>query len=187
MTQGGAVYRKRLERHYESRWAKPSERLRWRRGPVQELPGDFEVLAIKRSAGVVAYATVCMSQPEDAERLELHVLAPETAGLAERMSELLTIVAYFHRTGARLGLGHTVNLGEPWIGGAECTHGLLSLPYLDGPALEWMSEPRVRFLWLLPITEGELRFKKEKGLEALEQRFEQEGLDYLDLLRQSVV
>jgi hypothetical protein len=103
------------------------------------------------------------------------------------MIELLTIVAHYHRTGRPLGLGHTVNFGEPWLSGSACTRGLISLPYLDGEELEWLDEPRVRFLWLIPITEAEVAFKIQHGLDALEERFEEAAFDYLDPLRASVI
>lgn len=50
-----------------------------------------------------------------------------------------------------------------------------------------MSEPRVRFLWLLPITRAEREFKKARGTGALKQRFEEAQLDVLDPRRASVV
>jgi hypothetical protein len=80
-----------------------------------------------------------------------------------------------------------VNIGRPWVEGSTCTHGLVSLPYLDGPSMEWMREPAVRFLWLIPITESERDFKAREGLGALEARFEAAGFDYLDLMRPTVV
>lgn len=109
------------------------------------------------------------------------------ATIRPRIVELLTVVAHYHRNGHRLGLGHTVNFGEPWLPGSACTRGLISLPYLDGEALEWLDEPRVRFLWLIPVTDDEVAFKAEHGLDALEERFEAAAFDYLDPLRASVV
>lgn len=45
----------------------------------------------------------------------------------------------------------------------------------------------IRFLWLIPITEEELRYKKENGLEALENIFEETEFNYIDPFRDSVV
>ena len=81
------------------------------------------------------YATICMSQPDDADCLELHMFAPK---LNDRMAELLVATAHYHRTGQSLGLGHSVNFGMPWWDGSSCDRGLISLPYLDGPKLEWL-------------------------------------------------
>jgi len=50
-----------------------------------------------------------------------------------------------------------------------------------------METPRVRFLWLVPITDAELELKKRDGVEALETMFEIAAFDYLDPQRRSVV
>jgi hypothetical protein len=178
-----------VEAHYASVWAPPEERLRWPEGPAGELPDDFCVLRVRRSDEAWAYATRGMSQPGDDQRLELHLLVPVgSEAVADRsVAELLTAVAHYHRTGATLGLGHTVNFGRPWLPGSRCTHGLVSLPYLDGPALEWLEGTQTRFLWLVPVTRAEVEFKKRKGLDALEERFERQQFDYLDPQRPSVV
>ena len=128
-----------------------------------------------------------MSQPEDKERLELHVLCRASDVNRVELVEILTAVAHYHRTGSTLGLAHSVNFGKPWVNGSLCTHGLLSLPYLDGPDLEWLNEPQARFLWLIPITPSEVQFKNANGLEALEASLETAKFDYLDPFRKSVV
>jgi hypothetical protein len=102
--------------------------------------------------------------------------------------ELLAMVAYYHRTQG-LGVGHTFPLGYGWLGG-KCDHVLVSLPYPFGPDLEWCDlgdDGHVRFLWLLPITEAEKRFRHEHGLEALEQRFDEAKLNHAFPWRKSVV
>jgi hypothetical protein len=127
-----------------------------------------------------------MSQPLEGDNLELHLFSPYET---DDHLELLTVVAHYHRTGARLGVAHTVNFGRPWLPGSNCDHGLISLPYLDGPRLENCSigGDDVRFLWLLPVTSREVEFAKKHGLDALERRFESAPLDYLDAKRESVV
>jgi hypothetical protein len=55
-----------------------------------------------------------------------------------------------------------VNLGEPWLPGSACDHGLISLPYPWGPELE-------------------------DGLAALEERFQAARLDFTNPGRASVV
>jgi hypothetical protein len=45
----------------------------------------------------------------------------------------------------------------------------------------------VHLLWLLPITKAERDFKVERGLEALECRFDEVGLHYWEAGRDSVV
>jgi len=65
------------------------------------------------------------------------------------------------------------------------------LPYLDGPSLEQCKSSRylhlIRFLWLIPITEAERKYKQAFGVEALEQNFSTSNFDYLDPKRPSVV
>jgi hypothetical protein len=181
------TYAEEIEAHYIKRWSPPITSLRLTRGRIHELPSDFSVLLFRRSPDTIAYATRCMSQPGDPVALEIHVLCrPDRAG-ASSLDEILTALAHYHRTGSPLGVGHSVNFGKPWVSGSSCSYGLLSLPYLDGPSLEWLEQPRVRFLWLIPVTEAEIAFKKASGTEALEQRFEQAQFDYLDPYRPSVV
>jgi Suppressor of fused protein (SUFU) len=180
-------YCKAIDDHYSENWSAPIEVVRWTKGPLHQLPEGFRVLVFRRSPEMLAYGTRCMSEPSDAEPLELHILALPDEEYANEIVEILTVVAHYHRTGSRLGLGHTVNFGRPWVSGSNCTHGLISLPYMDGPELEWLDEPKVRFLWLIPVTESEVRFKQSNGLEALEERFEEVRFNYLDPFRRSVV
>lgn len=134
------------------------------------------------------YATCCMSQPDDIECIELHMFSPIQS---QPLVELLTVVSHFHRTGEALQSGDTVCFGRPWLLASKCDCGLISLPYLDGPAIEECGIPPsskiVRCLWLVPITESERDFKREHGLEMLEKRFEETRFNYLDPGRMSVV
>ena len=50
-----------------------------------------------------------------------------------------------------------------------------------------MTTPTVRFLWLIPVTESEIQYKKRFGMEALEDQFEKTQFNFLDSLRESVV
>lgn len=180
----------RIKSHYAGVWKNHPVERRWDRGPVGELPSEFCVLEFPPTKwrGMWTYATCCMSQPRDEACLELHLFSPQRC---DSHVELLTVVAHFHRTGARLALGHTINFGRPWIVGSNCDHGLVSLPYLDGPGLENLSceedDCPVRCLWLIPITREEREFKKGHGLEELERKLEQSSFDYLDVHRPSVV
>ena len=176
-----------IERHYAALWGPVRGRLAWDRGPIHELPTGFEVLHFHRATDASVHATCGMSTAEDAAPLELHLVTRRADAVRPELVELLTVVAHYHRTGARLGLGDTVHFGRPYLPGATCEHALISLPYLDGPTLEWMRAPRTRFLWLFPITPAELAFKKSRGADALEARFEAAGVDYLDPRRASVV
>jgi hypothetical protein len=181
------TYRDDLEEHDKGRWSEPIDQIRLEKGPIQELPAEFRVLVFRRSADTLVHATICMSQPDDFERIELYMITDRRIEARHQIAEILTVVAHYHRTGARLGLGHSVNFGRPRLPHSACTHGLISLPYLDGPDVEWLREPKVRFLWLIPVTSGEVAFKNEHGVDALEERFEESQFNYLDPGRAPVV
>jgi hypothetical protein len=128
-----------------------------------------------------------MSQPSDDNGVELHLLSPRAD---DGLVELLTVIAHYHRTEAQLDAGHTVNFGRPWLPRSRCSYGLISLPYLDGPSLEYLQvddSRQIRFLWLIPITFEERAFKIRHGLDALESRFESLEFDYANPERLGVV
>jgi hypothetical protein len=177
-----------LVAHYVACWGGEPVVKRWEHGPFWEMPAVFSVLEFSpgRERKMWTYATCAMSLPADDARLELHLFSPVQS---ERHVEMLTVVAHYHRTGSRLGLGHTVNFGRPWLPQSSCDHGLISRPYLDGPRLEQFQSQAglVECLWLLPITQAERQFKIDHGLEALEKRFEAAKFNYIDPLRTGVV
>ncbi len=177
-----------IERHYAEIWGVDGMVCPFSKGPVDALPEEFAVLRFPPHGDrtMWTYATRGMSLLDDAKPVELHVFAPHEA---DGIVEILYAVAYYHRTGARLDLDHSVNFGKPWIGHSQCTYGLISLPYLDGPDLELLhlAHGTVHFYWLIPITAAEVAYKKQHGMEALESKFEEVELDYLDPNRASAV
>lgn len=184
------MYNDALVEHYVGVWKVEPVVRKWTRGPVHDLPGTFRVLEFPPgpNRSMWTYATCGMSSTGEVAPVELFLL---TRDRTDRAIELLYIVTHYHRTGARLGLEHTVNFGQPWLPKSKCDHGLISLPYLDGPKLENFVPPTTDFLvqclWLIPITKAEREFKKANGLDALESRFESTSFDYLDPERPSVV
>ena len=178
-----------LTAHYRRKWAGIPSVERWAKGPIGRDMPDFSVLVFQPSSArdIWTYATCGMSERREIERpIELHILSH---GSDRSLVELLSIVAHYHNFGAPLGLGHTVNFGRAWQIGSDCSYGLISLPYLDGPKLEEFKydEREVGCLWLIPITPAETQFKIDHGLEKLEQKLEESGFDYADSLRRSVV
>lgn len=183
--------RKRTEiirQHYIDCWQQEPTTMTWPKGPVAELPVGFQVLvfAPNERRTMWSYATCGMSQQPDSPPLEIHLLSQKEN---DSHVELLTSIAHYHLTGAYLGLGHTVNFGRPWVPGSKCSHGLMSLPYLDGPKLEWLrsGDAEIRFLWMIPICAREVAYKADHGLEKLERLFEESRFNYLDPLRPCVV
>lgn len=108
---------------------------------------------------------------------------------SDEVVELLVATAHYHRTAAKLSLGHSVNFGRPWIGTSKSEYGLVSLPYLDGPSLENLKadSKELKFYWLIPVTFSEVEFKKRNGLESLEELFDRAGFDFLNPERSAVV
>lgn len=176
-----------IRKHYSRFWGECTEH-KLNKGPVNELPAGFKILKFSPSdkRNLWTYATCGMSENPDANSIELHIVSPVEHDF---LIELLTVTAHYHVTGGNLGLGHTVYFGCPWYENSDLEYGLISLPYLDGPVFEtYQAESKsVQFLWLIPITGREREYKKQKGLEALEQKFEEGNLNYLAPYRKSVV
>lgn len=180
-------HEQRISEHYSKKWRGEMQALNWTQGPRHELPSGFRILLFSPTGKrpLWTYATIGMSQPGDDDGLELHIFSRERD---DSLVELLTVIAHYHRTGHPLSLGHTVNFGRSWLPGSLCSHGLVSLPYLDGPEIEHVQNPHgteVRCLWLIPITSQELSLKKAKGLDALESALEEASFDYSDPARES--
>lgn len=162
-------------------------------GPIaKRVPGLFvhEIAPGPRYAGWT-YASVGVwdaVHTQQGHGLEFLITAGESS---ERLVELIAMTAFYHAgpPSQRLGVGHTVPIGEPWLRGSSCDHLLVSVPYPFGPDLEscaW-DGGHARLLWLLPITPAERDYQAENGLEALEQRFDRAAIHPTDVARSSVV
>ena len=159
------------------------------RAPAGRIPLEFRVVQVDGGPRTPLYTYLSVGAWEATGHANHGLEFLVTTGQPElECVELLAMVAYYHRTEG-LGVGHTFPLGYGWLGGS-CSHMLVSLPYKFGPDLEvccLKDEGHVRFLWLLPITEAEKRFRHEHGLEALERRFEEARLKFAVPWRESVV
>jgi hypothetical protein len=159
------------------------------RGPIQSVLPGFHSLQIAPGPrlGQTTYVSVGAAF-EDAGNEPLEFVTVASAP-STRHVELLAMTSHYHRTGERLGLGHTLPIGEPWLPGSSLDHFLVSLPYPFGPELEDLTIPdgSVRLLWLLPITTSERDYQRERGMEALEARFDASQIAYWDPKRRSVV
>jgi hypothetical protein len=178
----------KIEEHYRNIWRVKGEACKFSAGPIHQLPHGFSVLRFPPhgSRAMWTYATRCMSLPGDKKPIELHMFSPHET---DEVVELLVVTAHFHRTSTRLDLGHSVFFGKPWIDQSECQHGLISLPYIDGPNLEKLhsGSRTLNFYWLIPITRSEVEYKMRHGLDALEAEFDRSGFDYAAPQRRSVV
>ncbi|ULO09532.1 suppressor of fused domain protein [Paenibacillus sp. 19GGS1-52] len=182
------INNKIIQDHYLKIWGNSCSSHELLKGPIHELPPGFKVLKFPptSSRNMWAYATSSLSQSQEDNPIEIHVFAPQEQ---DSLIELLTVIAHYHNTGAKLKLGDTVNFGVPWLPQSKCEYGIISLPYLDGPSLEWLQNDtfQTRFLWLIPITRQEVDYKKKFGLDSLEEKFDDLSFNYLDPYRDSVV
>ena len=177
-----------LKEHYISIWEWEPQMYLWDKGPIEKLNYYFKVLEFAPTANrsMWTYATCGMSSINDQVPVELHLFSSkQDPGLIE----LLTSVAFFHKSTSSVDLWHTLNFGKSWQDDSASSYGLVSLPYLDGPQLENLSYESsiIKCYWLIPITPSEVSFKELNGIEALETAFEKQGLDYLDPKRKSFV
>jgi len=163
----------------------------WRSGRFAEEVPDFRVLEVGPGPGGDFWTYVSVGAahfwgPPDQGRTEFVLVAPQRDATP---IELVTMLASYHRS-RRLGWGHTVPIGQPWLTGATCDVFLICKPYPFGPDLEIFeidAEQHVHALWVLPVTAEERSFKAKAGLEALEQRFDDAAIEYWDPKRPSVV
>jgi hypothetical protein len=180
------TWREEIQKHYESVWRNSAVVCAFSQGPIHELPADFAVLKFRPTPDrtMWTYATCCMSAPYDSPAIELHIFSGNET---DEIVEVLFAVAHYHRNAAHLGLNDTVNFGRGWQKNSKCDHGFISLPYLDGPALENLSaQTKIITYWLIPVTKAEVDYKKQFGPEALEKHFDT-GLNYLSPSRPSIV
>jgi hypothetical protein len=177
--------------HYNNVWVNNPEIHLWNKGPLEKLNYDFRVLIYPPSPNrdMWTYATGGMSSDSlDNEPIELHIFSHRRD---DTIIELLYSLAYYHKNTSKLNLNHTVNFGRSWQDNSKCTYGFISLPYLDGPELEDLylnnADTLVKFYWVIPILESEANYKSNFGAEALEGKFDQNELDYLNPARSSIL
>ena len=158
-------------------------------GPIERSIPEFRVAQFNpRDANEAwVYASIGAWRIASSSRYEYLITAPYADTIHV---ETLAMVANFHAD-PRYGApeGKVLNIGRPWLDRSACTSLLVSLPYQFGPALERFESNgvRVRFMWLVPITDAEATFALEHGVSALESRLEAARVDTLDADRRSVI
>jgi hypothetical protein len=175
-----------LKQHLETQWGTDSTELKWPHDPHGKMLHSFRVLEFPPNErhSYWVYSTLGMSFDVEESLIELHLFSTKQD---VALVELLTTAASFHRNDANLGLHHSVNFGRLWQDNSACSYGFISLPYLDGETLEMFdfADGHLHNLWLIPITESERDYKMEYGWDALEEKFEACGLDYLNPNREA--
>ena len=190
--QRGDVHDRILD-HYRRFWgASRVDEVHWTPGHVGERLPDLHIAKVRpaQPGEMWCFATIGAWQATEEAS---HGLEFVGAARSEAVSVLwhLALTAYYHAgpPDYRLDVGQTVSIGEGWVEGSTLDAILVSLPYPWGPDLEHclLPERHIRVLWLLPISEAERRFAGTDGVEALERRFDDAAIDYLDPFRPSVV
>jgi hypothetical protein len=159
-------------------------------GPIQTVAPGFHVISIAPGTKTNLWTHVsvggCLVTKPDHPSIEFAVITEDDD---DAYVERLAMTVHYHHT-QTLGLGHTFPLGEPWVPGSSLDHALVSRPYPYGPEFERFSVgegEHGHLFWILPITAAERHYKVRNGLEALEARFEEAGLEYWNVARRSVV
>lgn len=163
----------------------------WKSGPIGRLFSDFAVCQIEPTDVNSDWVYVSVGASEihtlDNEHIEFFILS---ANQDATLIDTIAMIANLHADSKQsLHLGKIINIGRPWLGDSKCDHFLVSLPYTMSKNFEWFSrnEIKIRFLWLLPITSSEAQYARMHRAEALEERFEEKGIEYLDPNRISAV
>lgn len=158
-----------IRAHYDSVFGKERiEEVHWTPGPMAGRLPDFHIAKVRPETpdGMWVFASIGAWAATSDEPTSLEFLAVARSEAAAVMQQL-AFAAYYH-AGApehRLGVGHTVPIGQGWVSGSPLDHILVSLPYLWGPELEHcpVSGRHVQVVWLLPIYEVERDFKVRHG------------------------
>ncbi|MFD8376797.1 suppressor of fused domain protein [Streptomyces sp. NPDC059688] len=162
-------------------------------GPIEERVPGFRVFRVRpnRPGGWWVYVTsgCWAATQQDGHGTEFFLAAPRDEWVN---LESVSMNAYYHcgPDHQRLDVGHTVPIGRPWLDDSRCDHYLISLPYPYGPDFEvcaWDETAHAQILWLLPITKAEKDYRREQGLEELENLFDERAINPVDPQRPSVV
>ncbi|MHB1077176.1 suppressor of fused domain protein [Thiobacillus sp.] len=193
MTANRAFVFQRIRQHIEQFW--PNREIgifTWASGPIEDTVPGFVVLRVAPAIQTDPWVYVSMGawqiEVPGGERMEFFLISPHES---PRHVETLAMLAHFHADPRyRLHIGKVIDIGQSWIDDSNLHNLLVSLPYPYGPPLEWCDVGAgimVRFCWLLPVTETEAAFALETGVERLESKFDEAGIDYLNPARQAVV
>lgn len=177
-------YNEFLREHYEFFLGKSYTEIKREKSLMGRTKPDFSILKFSPSdeLGMWRYATYGMSTFENEKPVELYMLSSLEHDFIE---ELLTWVAYYHQHERELFVDDIVYLGQPWYEGSKCDYALVCMPYADGPEFKECGDAHC--LWLLPITKREYEYKEKYGIMALERKFAECSINFLNHERDSSV
>lgn len=176
--------------HLKAIWpAETKELFSWKGGPAGVALPHLRVcrVAPTEPTDPWVYLTVGLSEEMANENTahEFVIISPWESAIH---IETLAVLGFYHRTN-RLYPGSIVDIGREWIEGSGMDHFLVSIPYPYGPDFEycWVNdEKKIRFLWLVPIYASEAEYAQQHGVEALEERFDEQQIDVVDASREPV-
>lgn len=173
-----------LMEHYHFFLGKNYEKIQKYNSIMYRKYPDFAVLKYypNNDFPLFRYATLGMSSSIDQKPIELYMLSQYENDF---IVDILTWVAFYHKSNEKFELCDTINLGEPWYKGSKCSYGLVSLPHIDSNEFKDCGD--VNCLWLLPITKQEYEFADKEGIFALEKKFSECELKFVDFHRDSAI
>lgn len=128
------------------------------------------------------YATVGMSFGDELNAIELYMVSQFEN---DHIIDILTWVAFYHKEVEKFKVDDTINFGVPWFTKSNCDYGLVCMPFIDSPEFKDCGD--INCMWLLPITKEESDYKEEFGVYALEEKFGECELNFIDFFRDSVI
>ncbi|MGH9876577.1 MAG: suppressor of fused domain protein [Nitrososphaerales archaeon] len=189
--------RQRLRKHIDSFWPdNTKECLTYSEEPVKDLLPGWRVIEVAPNEANAPWVYVTLGAWEitkdeiyEKGRYGLEFLITSPRKDFTNVISLAMAAIYHANPRYRIKLGDTLEIGREWLEKSSCDHFIVSLPYPFSPDLETVkiNDIYISFWWLLPITKSEALYAQANGQEALWDRFESVGLDYLDINRQSVV
>ncbi|WP_190093758.1 suppressor of fused domain protein [Streptomyces melanogenes] len=107
----------------------------------------------------------------------------------ERHVETLAMVADWVAAGRDGSVGTVLAIGKPWVPGSAADHLLMTPLYAFPEEVELVRDGpnEISILWLVPIHANEAAYVRRRGMERLEERFEQYGVNLVDPRRPSVL
>jgi len=179
--------------HLEKNWpSHKKESFTWDLGPIKQALPNFSVIRITPKSSDEPWVYLSHGAREINKNhhdcREFFILAPSES---PRHIETLAMLVNFHASENNfLTIGACVNIGRGWLEGSNLDHLLISIPYPFGPKLEkchFDGGNIIKYLWLLPVNQAEKEYLNQLGLEALESKFDENAIDYLDPNRSSVI
>lgn len=159
----------------------------WNQPPLKDICKDFEIVRVSPDKIADGWLFVTngasIIKKEHGEKYEFLIISPKDEPI--HIETLSMFVSFYANPNYEVLPGKIIDIGRPWMLGSNLDHLLVSLPYPYGPTLEHCGE--VRILWLQPISQSEKIFADRFGLDALEQKFEDEKVNYMAANRESVV